>query len=436
MVKQTLCLVALSFALFSVAEASTETVLYNFCSVSDCHDGKNPVADLVQDASGNLWGTTENGGTDNMGTIFELTERSGFRALGQVYSFRGGTNDGAHPQAGLIINSATGTLYGTTTNGGSPLCIGGCGTVFAFQPGNTGDSIIHFFLGAPMDGANPTSKLRLDGSGNLYGTTSAGGSFHMGTTFKIDTSNDETVIHNFAGAPNDGANPRGGLVFDANHNLWGTTEIGGTRNLGSIFKIIGPTLTSQSQVYSFQGAPSDGAKPGAALAFDPSTENLYGTTSAGGSTTGGCGSTGCGTIFLIKNTSSSYQKLYSFAILQGKAPVARLAVDPSSGNLYGTASLGGLHGGGTAFEICAPQNTCSWTGTEYTLFDFDNGSRTATGGNPKAGLLLNIMIPSSLPDEGESPPPSGGRGGCTSNCVSTTANGGMNGGGTVYSLTN
>ena len=446
MLRQTLFLVALTLALFNVAECSTEKVLYNFCSLPHCDDGANPIADLVQDAGGNLWGTTENGGTNGMGTIFELTKRSGYTVLGQVYSFRVGAKDGAHPQAGLVVNLVTGTLYGTTSSGGPPsFCSNGCGTVFAFHPATRTEVVVHFFLGPHCgtncaDGANPTSKLRLDASGKLYGTTSAGGTFNLGTTFKIDTNNTETVIHSFAGFPNDGATPRGGLVFDANQNLWGTTETGGAQNLGSIFEITGAMLTSQTQVYSFRGGFADGAKPVAALAFDPTTGNLYGTTMSGGST--GC-PTGCGTVFFINSLTTFYQKLYSFVVGRGEAPVARLAIEPSSGNLYGTASLGGIRSGvcspggcGTAFEICAPQNTCSWVGPEYTLFYFNDNNIPHTGRNPMSGLLLDVTIPSLPSDDVDKfPPPSGGRGTCTSNCVAVTTNGGANSAGTVYSLT-
>jgi uncharacterized repeat protein (TIGR03803 family) len=174
--------------------------------------------------------------------------------------------------------------------------------------------------------------------------------------------------------------------------------------------------------------------------LDQVTGNLYGTTSTGGSTA--CG-TGCGTVFVFQPSTSSYKKLYSFVIGNGEAPIGRLAVEPGSGNIYGTASLGGNRSGvcapggcGTAFEICAPQNMCSWTGPEYTLFRFNDGLIPHTGRNPEAGMLLGIS-PQAVPViPGDFPPPSGGRGTCTSNCVGTSTAGGNNGAGVVYQLTN
>jgi len=436
---QTFWMLVFILATSCLADASSEKVFYNFCSQPNCADGANPVADLVRDANGNLWGTTQNGGANGLGTVFELKKSSGYQALGQVYSFRGGTSDGAHPEAGLVIDPGTGTLYGTTRGGGSPLCQGGCGTIFALQPGNGSDVILHFFAGAPNDGANPTSEVLRDSTGNLYGTTTAGGQFNLGTVFRLNTHAMLTVLHSFAGAPGDGADPVAGLVFDSKSNLWGITKLGGTQNLGSVFELTFPSYTTEMHFHSFQGGPADGAQPAAALAFDQHKNNLYGTTSTGGS--GGCG-TGCGTVFVIQLSTDSYQVLYSFSISNGEAPIGRLAVEPISGNLYGTASLGGNTTGvcgpggcGTAFEICAPRNTCPWTGPEYTLFRFNDGQIPPTGRNPAAGMLLDISSP-EVPDSPTTiPPPSGGRGTCPTNCIGTSAQGGTGHAGVVFGLT-
>src|SRR5277367_3871068 len=115
-------------ALMNVSIASTPTVLYNFCSQTNCKDGANPEADLAVDLAGNLWGTTRNGGANQFGTIFELTKASGFTSLGQVYSFKGGSTDGAFPGAGLVFDTQTGFFVGTTSEGGTGSCTGGCGT--------------------------------------------------------------------------------------------------------------------------------------------------------------------------------------------------------------------------------------------------------------------------------------------------------------------
>jgi uncharacterized repeat protein (TIGR03803 family) len=381
------------FAVLALATMSsaTETVLHNFCAVQGCGDGANPVSDLVQDGNGNLWGTTRDRGRNGFGTVFELTKSSGFKVLGQVYSFRGGTGDGATPEAGLVFDPVSGNLYGTTSAGGSGPCSGGCGTIFALHPGNQVDQILHIF-GATGDGAIPMAILLADASGNLYGTTSAGGSGNCnggcGTVFVLNAhSLVYSVLYRFAGS-SDGANPVAGLVFDGQGNLRGTAKNGGTRNFGSVFELLAPTFATLGQVYSFRGIP-DGANPAAALVFDP--------------TVGAKGA------------------------LYGTTDVAH------AGHLYGTASLGGISAGvcapggcGTAFEICPPVRACGWI--ESTLFYF-NGAK---GRNPSAGMLL-LPPPGGSIDRGPIFPPTG-KGACTGSCVGTAVNGGQNGSGVVYQL--
>jgi uncharacterized repeat protein (TIGR03803 family) len=438
------------FAVLALATMSsaTETVLHNFCAVQGCGDGANPVSDLVQDGNGNLWGTTRDRGRNGFGTVFELTKSSGFKVLGQVYSFRGGTGDGATPEAGLVFDPVSGNLYGTTSAGGSGPCSGGCGTIFALHPGNQVDQILHIF-GATGDGAIPMAILLADASGNLYGTTSAGGSGNCnggcGTVFVLNAhSLVYSVLYRFAGS-SDGANPVAGLVFDGQGNLRGTAKNGGTRNFGSVFELLAPTFATLGQVYSFRGIP-DGANPAAALVFDPTVGAkgaLYGTTSAGGLSRLSC-SAGCGTVFaLLPQTSGGfvYRHFYNFTGsgpgTSGAAPIARLALETTdvahAGHLYGTASLGGISAGvcapggcGTAFEICPPVRACGWI--ESTLFYF-NGAK---GRNPSAGMLL-LPPPGGSIDRGPIFPPTG-KGACTGSCVGTAVNGGQNGSGVVYQL--
>src|SRR5271165_6495671 len=173
-----------------------------------------------------------------------------------LYSFAGGT-DGAIPFAGLV-QDAQGNLYGTTTQGGGGLgCeTQGCGTVFKVDTtGN--ETVLYSFTGTGGDGGNPYAGLVRDTQGNLYGTTNQGGTSGDGTVFKVDTTGKETVLYNFTGPP-DGALPYAGLVQDAQGNLYGTTGAGGASGRGTVFKV--DTTGKETVLYSFNYDP-DGALP-------------------------------------------------------------------------------------------------------------------------------------------------------------------------------
>ena len=189
-------------------------------------DGVWPQAGLVLDATGNLYGTTVNGGASGSGTVFKITP-AGVESV--VYSFAGGT-DGAAPLAGLVLD-ASGNLYGTTSVGGAS-CLG---TEFKITPAGV-ESVVHSFAGG-TDGAAPQAGLVLDATGNLYGTTANGGASGNGTVFKITPAGGESVVHSFAGGT-DGVWPQAGLVLDATGNLYGTTYQGGASNFGTVFRIV------------------------------------------------------------------------------------------------------------------------------------------------------------------------------------------------------
>jgi uncharacterized repeat protein (TIGR03803 family) len=454
-------------ALLNVSVAGTPTVLYNFCSQANCADGANPEADLVVDLSGNLWGTTRNGGANQFGTIFELTKSSGFTMLGQVYSFKGGTSDGAFPQAGLVLDTQTGFFVGTTSEGGTGSCTGGCGTLFAFVPGSTSDTILHFF-GGSGDGATPLAGLLLDSSQNFYGTTSAGGSTAncsggCGTVFSANPiGNTYKVLYKFTGSPTtaDGADPVAALVFDSNGNLWGTAKKGGSKKFGTIFELASPSFTNLAFKHSFNGTPN-GASPAAALTFDKSVGGalgtLYGTASAGGNRacTGGCG-----IVFELEISGHVIKIIYKLTGVgsgkTGAAPVGRLALetnpnDPAHiGHLYGTASQGGIITGscpstgcGTLFEICPPTISCTGFARGSLVFPFDSSH----GANPPAGVLLDVpgadelygarsldgLSARELGEDAE-PGPQTGKGACTTNCIAPSANGGTKGKGTILKV--
>jgi uncharacterized repeat protein (TIGR03803 family) len=324
-------------AIFQVTRSGKETVLYSFT-------GENlaqPVADVITDRNGNFYGTTKAGGTlADDGGVYKLTASGEERLL---HEFTGGS-DGATPLSNLVLDS-DGNLYGTTIQGGNfnAGCggAGGCGVVFEITSGGE-FSVLHAFSGP--DGSQPFAGVILDASGNLYGTTAFGGAHGWGTVFELDLAGNVTVLYSFEGKT-DGKEPMAGLALDSGHNLYGTTQYGGSfgaypcnDGCGVVFKL--PPDGHQTVLHAFTSVP-DGAFPLAAPVLDRE-ETLYGTTQQGG--------TGIGTAFSLKTNGSDYSVLHSFTGgSDGDEPVASLLVD-SQGNLYGTADFGG-RGAGTVFEL-------------------------------------------------------------------------------------
>jgi uncharacterized repeat protein (TIGR03803 family) len=291
--------------------AQTFKVLHYFASGTD---GAFSEAGLVSDASGNLYGTTLNGGsTYRLGTAFTVTSGGAETVL---HDFGGGAS--AYPAGGLIFD-ASDNLFGTTTGNGS--CTIGCyGTVYKMNPQHV-VKVLYYFRN-PANGATPQGALVMDRQGNLYGTTIYGGTYGHGAVFKVTPQGLETVLHSFAGG-SDGANPNGDLAMDVKGNLYGTTEIGGsTRCLGgcgTMFKV--SPNGAETILYRFR-ASSDGGFPYAGVILD-STGNLYGTTTGGGSNSS-CvfGQQGCGTVFKL-TPQRTETVLYSFAGGKGRAPAER-----------------------------------------------------------------------------------------------------------------
>jgi uncharacterized repeat protein (TIGR03803 family) len=308
------------------AQAQTFTVLYNFAGGVD---GKHPVAGLVWDGAGNLYGTTSAGGASDVGTVFKLS-KTGKKTV--LHNFTG-RSDGAYPSAGLI-RDASGNLYGTTYHGGSSTnCFDGphgCGTVFKVSA--TGkETVLYRFAGGTTDGCYPEAGLLRDKAGNLYGTTLNCGASGYGTVFKLDTTGSETLLHSFAGYPSDGAYPwYAGLLMDSKGNLYGVTEEGGGTKCegfgcGVVYRL-GKTGT-MTVLYSFTGGTTDGCYPSGTPAMDK-TGSLYGTTY-------GCGSPGIGILWKVNNEGIE-TVLHKFGAShgQGAFPVGGVIVD-AEGNLYG-----------------------------------------------------------------------------------------------------
>jgi uncharacterized repeat protein (TIGR03803 family) len=351
------------------AKGQTETILHSFSNREG--DGQNPIAGLIRDSAGNLYGTTEWGGGYGWGAVFKI-DKTGNETVS--YSFTGGI-DGANPSAGLIRDAA-GNLYGTALFGGANHCpVGesfGCGTVFKL--GTTGHlTVLYTFVGTP-DGAGPLGLIQ-DASGNFYGTTDAGGdstnySSGAGTVFKLDTTNKERVLYRFTGL-SDGYSPQAGMVRDSKGNLFGTTYRGGDPTCGYygcgiVFEL--DSSGTESVIYTFTGG-ADGDDPVDALDKDGS--NLAGTTLSGGTY-------GLGTVFTV-DQSGTETVLHNFTGKpDGSGPAANVVRD-SKGNLYGTTYGGGDYNLGTVFKI-------DTTGKETVVYSFGNG---ADGKAPFAGLTLD-----------------------------------------------
>jgi uncharacterized repeat protein (TIGR03803 family) len=283
--------------IFSVNPATAKvTILYNFSNIAN---GYYPAGGLIHDSAGNLYGTTVFGGDatcdqgSGCGTVFKL---NGKHVLSTLYSFSG-SPDGIQPESG-VIRDAAGNLYGTTVYGGAqcPESLG-CGTVFKIDPAGN-ESILYTFTGG-TDGGLPFGGLIRDAKGNLYGTAGAFGPPPApdGVVFGINPARTELVLHSFSGT--DGNSPRGGLVADSTGNLYGTTTYGGTGTCpfgcGTVFKI--DRQGHETVLYNFTGL-ADGANPVSTLVLD-SAGNLYGTTTAGGDSSCITNSGGCGTVFKL-----------------------------------------------------------------------------------------------------------------------------------------
>jgi uncharacterized repeat protein (TIGR03803 family) len=229
----------------ATAAAISESVLWNFIGAPD--DGAFPVAGLIFDLRGNLYGTTYNGGTNGAGTVFELSPPTGIQTQWServLWNFGAFSDDGVEPAAGLTFD-LRGNLYGTTENGGTNTV----GTVFELSPPidiqRQWSERVLWNFGASGDGVEPVAGLTIDLRGNLYGTTQFGGTniaagtvFELSPPISIQRQWSERVLWNFGGASDDGQNPLAGLIFDLRGNLYGTTENGGTN--GTVFELSGP----------------------------------------------------------------------------------------------------------------------------------------------------------------------------------------------------
>ena len=387
----------------------SETTLYSFGAQGD---GNDPVAGLILDKAGNLYGTTYYGGPSRFGSVFELSPSSQGGWTETVLLNFTDEQDGGYPM-GSLVSDSSGNLYGTASVGGDVNCNNysyqpwGCGVVFKLTHNSDdtwSETVLHSF--EQFDGAFPNANVVFDAAGNLVGTTVNGPGFNCGdgcgTVFQLTPGTSGSwsfkSVYSFAGGL-DGGIPKSGLVLGADGNFYGTTQNGGDANnclygCGTVFALT-PTSSAfwkEKIIHRFSGSATapygvDGEYPVAALVFDQAG-NLYGTAPSGGNPAAiaqcnlvsRCG----GTVFkLSKDSSGQWMTalLYSFAAtgdaLQPSGPV----VADAAGNLYGASESGGSHGYGAVFQLI-PQSTGGYR--ERVIYSFLAG---ADGYNPYGGLV-------------------------------------------------
>ena len=310
------CAVAAMVIAPAQAQTAREVVLHNFAGPPR---GASPVAGVIRDSAGNLYGTTEFGGSADAGVVYRL-DTAGHQKV--LFSFGGG-NDGANPVAGVIGDSA-GNLYGTTEFGGSA----NAGVVYRLDTAGH-ETVLYNFMGGD-DGGGPYAGVIRDSAGNLYGTTLSGGRAGAGVVYQLDPAGKETVLYNFMGGI-DGGEPFAGVIRDSAGNLYGTTFSGGASGQGMVYKL--DPAGHETVLYSFTGG-TDGGSPFAGVIRD-SAGNLYGTTTNGNFT--GCGA--CGVVYKL-DPAGHETVLHTFGIgPDGWYPKAGVIRD-SAGNLYGTTWYG------------------------------------------------------------------------------------------------
>lgn len=383
----------LIFSFFPLALANAQAqyqVLYNF-GASGASDGQLPEGKLVFDKQGNLYGTTELGGVNAAGAVFELTPSGGGQWTETLlYSFcsQPDCSDGARPMAGLIWDRE-GNLYGTTNTGGTVW-----GTVFELSPptqqgGAWTETVLYTFSGNPTgDGCYPESKLTFDALGDLYGTTSqcGGGNYSAGSVFELTPSGDgtwsEIVLHKFCkkglkSCPDGGA-PRAGVEFDKAGNLYGTTFQGG-RSKGGVVYELSPAPGGGWKETVLHAFGQTANRPMSAINMDESG-NLYGTASLGGFSNGQQCNNTCGGVFRLTKVGGQWKaSLFQFNGQNGGNPAAGILLIGKKNVAFGTTLFGGT--GGTVFEFRGS--------TESVIHNFCSEPNCTDGSLPATALIAD-----------------------------------------------
>jgi uncharacterized repeat protein (TIGR03803 family) len=369
----------------AIVPAEAQTRKFKVLHTFHGKDGAFPVGQLTRDAEGNFYSTTEQGGTGKCvgvgcGTVFKM-DKTG--KLIWSYSFHG--KDGFEPVAGLL-RDAKGDLYGITEFGGTVPANNsfGYGVVFKLDTART-ETVLHRFKGCnlngPQDGELPDSLLVMDASGELYGTTGQGGNTFtcQGTAFALSGTGKQTILHRFTGGT-DGGGPCCGLILRGASGLYGLAASGGGGG-GLAFQM--STKGNETVLYNFPG----GSSSESVLVAD-SAGNLYGTTRTGGN----CGVGSCGTVFELSPDGSGWSQktLYTFCqksqCADGYEPGTGPLVLDKAGNIYGTTSFGGFTNQGNCRAGCGVVFKLDPSGDETVLYSFTDAT---DGANPIAGLYTD-----------------------------------------------
>ena len=359
--------VVMCVACARTAVGQQETIIHSFAT----GDGTVPFTGLVRNSSGSFFGTTTGGGSSNDGTVFELTkDGSGNWDEKLLYSFTGSHGDGSGPQDGLTLD-AKGDVFGVTTGGGSNQS----GTVFELTQGTNGfwtEKVLHEFGSSATDGTYPRGALIFDAQGDLYGTTENSGKNGVGTAYELTPSGSgswtEKILYHFGANSTDAASPMAGLTIDSAGNLYGTTTAGGPSydqsfygpiTGGTVFeltpsgggswteKILHDFVPGTINEFGYLEPSGDGWTPTTAVLLD-NKGNLYGTTENGTASDGYSPSSvyPVGATFELKPAAGgSWTETVSFSSCENGTtcfPSGDLTMDPA-GNLYDTTTSGGSY---------------------------------------------------------------------------------------------
>jgi len=383
-----------AFAAFP-ARAATTDVVYSFAGDED---GEYTDTDLVMDASGNIYGTSVQGGTFSSGTVWRLSPSGDTWVHTVLYNFTGGA-DGGEPYKGVTLD-ASGNLYGTAVTGGSGGCEGGCGVVYKLTNtnGTWTQSVVHAFTGE--DGSGPGAGLTIGDDGDIYGMTPTGGALGLGTIFRLHQKKNGTWtledIHTFTGGADGTAGSVGRLVFRGGH-IYGTAVAGGAYGEGTVYELT-PARHGEwpfRTIYSFKGPPDGGFAYGG-MVFD-GLGNLYGTAYHGGANDFGC-------VFQLTPRQNGEWKesvLYSFkGGKDGESSIGNLVLD-QSGNLYGTTSAGGSPGFGVIFAL-TPASRHKWKESVVHTFQGSPDGAFAYNGmvDSGTGTFYGVTVHGGVDDEG------------------------------------
>jgi uncharacterized repeat protein (TIGR03803 family) len=372
---------------FRMTPAGELTTLVEFTGNEASNKGSRPLAELVPGTDGDLYGTTERGGANGLGTLFKMSS-SGVLTTLVEFTGNGPLNKGSHPHAGMI-QAADGYFYGTTSGGGAY----GMGTVFAMTSDGILTTLVEFTgNGRNNKGSGPEAGLVQGDDYSLYGTTTGGGASGQGTIFRMAPSGLMTTLVEF-GDGNGGANPMAGLLQGSDGNFYGTTRNGGTNDLaqGAVFRMTPDGVVAILADFPFDEAVDNGRYPKGEL-VQASDGDFYGTTDT--------------TVFRMTSQgerATLVRFAFSDETSEGSGPNAM--VQAGNGSLYGTTSGGGVAGFGSVLKF-------NPAGEQTTLVEFTDNGATNKGSGPNAiieGTDLDLY--------------------------GTTARGGATGNGTVFKVT-